>query len=143
MTMTIIFLLTAGAAQAAGQEIIPADHLPLPGTWESAGVEGGIPNLQTIYTDITQAQYSADNTGSISAVTAQSKARSTRAPAAKWFIYPREYTLSMGGFGYKNRSCCERQVPPLFFRSQPVMRSWSEDLDLGLLPKYRRVIQWL
>jgi len=31
---------------------------------------GGIPNLQTIYTDITQAPYNADNTGSISAVTA-------------------------------------------------------------------------
>ena len=50
--------------------LLPADRLPLPGTWESAGVEGGIPNRTTICADVTKAPYNASNTGSVSAVSA-------------------------------------------------------------------------
>ncbi len=52
-------------------QIIPSDRLPLPGTWENAGVEGGIPlNRSTICADVTQAPYNADKTGNTSAVAA-------------------------------------------------------------------------
>jgi hypothetical protein len=61
------FLLFALPAEAA---IIPPDRLPLPGTWESAGVEGGIPNRATIFADVTQPPYNADKTGATSAVSA-------------------------------------------------------------------------
>lgn len=47
--------------------IIPAERLPPPGTWESAGVEGGIPERDTICADVTQAPYNADATGNASA----------------------------------------------------------------------------
>src|SRR5262245_22695476 len=32
-----------GTGGTGGSNIVPADRLPPPGTWESAGVEGGIP----------------------------------------------------------------------------------------------------
>lgn len=44
-------------------QLIPPDRLPPPGTWESAGVEGGIPHRRTIFADVTQPPYSADATG--------------------------------------------------------------------------------
>lgn len=62
-----------GLADADGlltDEIVPPDRLPLPGTWESAGVEGGIPARMTICADVTTAPYNADKTGAASAVRA-------------------------------------------------------------------------
>lgn len=67
---------TAGSDSAqttvtvATSAIIPPDRLPPPGTWESAGVEGGIPARDTVCADVTQAPYNADPTGSASAVAA-------------------------------------------------------------------------
>lgn len=55
-------------------QLIPADHLPPPGIWESAGVEGGIPNRTTIFADITQPPYNADKTGVIGASAAIQRA---------------------------------------------------------------------
>lgn len=49
-------------------DIVPPDRLPLPGTWESAGVEGGIPTRKTICADVTLPPYNADKTGAASAV---------------------------------------------------------------------------
>jgi len=54
--------------------LVPQDRLPPPGTWESAGVEGGIPARMTICADVTMAPYSADKTGTASAVAAIQKA---------------------------------------------------------------------
>jgi hypothetical protein len=51
-------------------DIVPPDRLPPPGTWESAGVEGGIPARTTICADVTLAPYNADKTGTASAVSA-------------------------------------------------------------------------
>ncbi len=53
-------------------ELLPSDRLPPPGTWESAGVEGGIPDRQTIYANLKNAPYLAssslqETTGSIAA----------------------------------------------------------------------------
>jgi len=62
---TCLFFQTQVEAQ-----IIPTDGLPLPGTWENAGVEGGIPNRQVVFADVTSSPYNADNTGSVSAVSA-------------------------------------------------------------------------
>lgn len=59
---------------AASAQIIPAHRLPLPGTWESAGVEGGIPQRATICADVTQPPYLADRTGTASAVGAIQRA---------------------------------------------------------------------
>jgi hypothetical protein len=53
---------------------IAADRMPLPGTWESAGVEGGIPNRTAICADVAQAPYGADSTGVDSAVRAIQRA---------------------------------------------------------------------
>src|SRR6185503_18345115 len=60
-------ILVLGSASLSEAVLIPADRLPLPGTWESAGVEGGIPNRTTICADVTQAPYNADKTGAVSA----------------------------------------------------------------------------
>lgn len=49
-------------------DIVPPDRLPLPGTWEGAGVEGGIPERTTICADVTMPPYNADPTGAASAV---------------------------------------------------------------------------
>ena len=54
--------------------VIPTDRLPLPGTWEQAGVEGGIPNRTAICANVTEARYAADKTGTISAVSAIQRA---------------------------------------------------------------------
>ena len=59
---------------AAGAQVIPPDRLPPPGTWESAGVEGGIPSRTAICATVTQAPYNADPTGATSAVTAIQRA---------------------------------------------------------------------
>ncbi len=50
--------------------LIPVDHMPPAGIWESAGVEGGVPDRQvnrTICADVTQGGYHADKTGFVSA----------------------------------------------------------------------------
>lgn len=66
----------SGAAGAGGvgggsiSGVIPDDRLPLPGTWQMAGVEGGIPARETICADVTKAPYGADTTGATSAVAA-------------------------------------------------------------------------
>ena len=61
----------AGQDEAgAGSAIVPPDRLPLPGTWESAGVEGGIPERAAICADVTEPPYQADPTGTSSAVAA-------------------------------------------------------------------------
>ncbi|MBN1774285.1 MAG: hypothetical protein JXB32_23700 [Deltaproteobacteria bacterium] len=59
-----------GGAEDAGPGLIPEDRLPPPGTWESAGVEGGIPARTTVCADVTAAPYSADPGGTASAVAA-------------------------------------------------------------------------
>lgn len=61
---------TGGVGGIDVSGIIPDDRLPLPGTWESAGVEGGIPNRDVVCADVTQAPYDADPTGAASAVAA-------------------------------------------------------------------------
>jgi len=48
--------------------VIPPDRLPPAGTWESAGVEGGIPARTTICATVTDPPYGADPTGASSAV---------------------------------------------------------------------------
>jgi Pectate lyase superfamily protein len=53
-----------------GASILDPDRLPPPGTWEVAGVEGGIPERSTICADVTAAPYSADASGATSAVAA-------------------------------------------------------------------------
>ena len=58
------------AVPAARATIIPAERLPPPGTWESAGVEGGIPDRQVVCATVTEAPYGADATGAVSAVAA-------------------------------------------------------------------------
>ena len=63
-------LFVASFMNNANSQIITSDRLPPAGTWESAGVEGGIPNRQVIFADVTQPPYNADNTGSTGAVTA-------------------------------------------------------------------------
>jgi hypothetical protein len=67
MACALVLLGTTGPARA---EIIPATQLPPAGTWESAGVEGGIPERDTICGTVTEAPYSADDTGAASAVQA-------------------------------------------------------------------------
>ena len=57
-------VLSSGSLNA---QLIPADRLPLPGTWENAGVEGGIPNRTAVFADITKPPYNADKTGAVSA----------------------------------------------------------------------------
>lgn len=61
---------TAQTTVTVGQPIIDPDRLPPPGTWEGAGVEGGIPERTTICADVTEAPYGADPTGVASAVAA-------------------------------------------------------------------------
>jgi hypothetical protein len=79
LALALLLLASGGAAVPSSlgrgytrhvAEIIPSDRLPPPGTWESAGVEGGIPDRQVICADVTQPPYSADNTGAVSAVAA-------------------------------------------------------------------------
>ena len=50
------------------------DRLPPAGTWESAGVEGGIPTRTTLCATVTEAPYDADSTGSRSASSAIQRA---------------------------------------------------------------------
>jgi pectate lyase-like protein len=57
-----------GGGGVVGNTFIPPERLPPAGTWESAGAEGGIPERATICADVTDAPYSADNTGVSSAV---------------------------------------------------------------------------
>src|SRR5262245_19861491 len=52
------------------RSIVPEDLRPPPGTWESAGVEGGIPERNTICAVVTDPPYGADPTGAVSAVSA-------------------------------------------------------------------------
>ena len=61
---------TAEVTVTVGAPIIDPDRLPPPGTWEGAGVEGGIPERSTICADVTEPPYSADTTGTTSAVAA-------------------------------------------------------------------------
>lgn len=61
---------TAQATVTVGAPIIDPARLPPPGTWEGAGVEGGIPERSTICADVTAAPYDADATGATSAVVA-------------------------------------------------------------------------
>jgi hypothetical protein len=61
---------TAGAGAATTDDLLPADRKPPPGIWESAGVEGGIPERETICATVTEAPYNADSTGATSAVAA-------------------------------------------------------------------------
>ena len=68
-----VSLVAFGSGDASAQ-LVPADRLPLPGTWESAGVEGGIPQRTTICADVTRPPYSADPTGAVSAVAAIQRA---------------------------------------------------------------------
>ncbi len=73
---------SAPAADVAGRAdapitpgpIFPADALPPAGTWESAGVEGGIPVRETVCADVTQAPYNADRTGGSNASSAIQRA---------------------------------------------------------------------
>src|SRR5689334_25391030 len=58
----------------APRTIVPEARLPPPGTWEAAGVEGGIPERTAICADVTDAPYSADATGAASAVDAIQRA---------------------------------------------------------------------
>ena len=69
-----VLCLWLGLPAAAVAQLIPPDRLPPPGTWESAGVEGGIPARTTICATVTQAPYNADPTGAASAVTAIQRA---------------------------------------------------------------------
>ncbi len=48
--------------------VIAADRLPLPGTWENAGVEGGIPRRSDVCADLAIPPYTVDRTGRKSAV---------------------------------------------------------------------------
>ena len=68
------FAQTTLASPPRRDTLIPVDRLPPPGTWESAGVEGGIPNRTTICADVTEAPYGANNAGAVSAVAAIQKA---------------------------------------------------------------------
>lgn len=61
-------------AHVATAQILPAHRLPPPGTWESAGVEGGIPARTTVCADVSHAPYNADRTGATSAVNAIQRA---------------------------------------------------------------------
>ncbi|MGE0791809.1 MAG: glycosyl hydrolase family 28-related protein [Sandaracinaceae bacterium] len=54
--------------------LLTPDRLPPPGTWESAGVEGGIPLRTTICATVTDAPYNADDSGGASAVDAIQRA---------------------------------------------------------------------
>lgn len=65
---------TGGAGGVPPPSFIAPDRLPPPGTWESAGVEGGIPSRTTICADVTQAPYDADETGATDAAPAIQKA---------------------------------------------------------------------
>jgi hypothetical protein len=58
------------ASSGGGPAILEGDRLPPAGTWESAGVEGGIPTRTTICAVVTDAPYDADPTGAASAVAA-------------------------------------------------------------------------
>jgi hypothetical protein len=60
-------LTTFLSSESLNAQIIPADRLPLPGTWDTTGVEGGIPNRSTIFADITKPPYNANKTGAVSA----------------------------------------------------------------------------
>jgi len=62
--VTIAIIVTQ--AMAAFAEIIPADRRV---KWEP-GVPGGIPNRTTIFANVTQAPYNANNTGAANAATA-------------------------------------------------------------------------
>lgn len=64
----------ASAQLMPGHFLIPADRLPLPGTWEGAGVEDGIPNRTKICADVTEEPYLADRNGTVSAVSAIQRA---------------------------------------------------------------------
>ncbi len=58
-------------APFSNADVIPASRLPPPGTWQAAGVPGGIPDTSGWTTiDVTQAPYNADSTGGSSAVAA-------------------------------------------------------------------------
>jgi hypothetical protein len=61
---------SSSSVGGSGNTVVPPDELPPPGTWEGAGVEGGIPERTTICADVTEAPYNADATGASSAVAA-------------------------------------------------------------------------
>lgn len=86
------WLLLSGGSGLAG--VIPDDRLPPPGTWESAGVEGGIPNRQTIFANVTQAPYRADNTGGSDAVAAIQAAVDACPVGQVVYIPPGRYSIS-------------------------------------------------
>lgn len=74
-TFTLSCQNTAGSDTAevvvrVGDSAIPPDRVPPPGTWESAGVEGGIPDRTTICATVTDPPYGADPTGATTAVAA-------------------------------------------------------------------------
>ena len=70
VNMRLVGILMVSSLGWVSGEIIPADRLPLPGTWESAGVEGGIPPRARIFANVTHAPYGADNTGMTDATSA-------------------------------------------------------------------------
>jgi chitodextrinase len=73
--------------------LIPAERLPLPGTWERAGVEGGIPERMTICADVTKAPYHASNTGDVSAVSAIQRAIDSCPGDQVVFVPPGAYKI--------------------------------------------------
>ena len=83
-----LFALTMVLAPLKGRaQAIPPDRLPLPGTWERAGVEGGIPVRANVCAVVTDMPYGADPTGSLGASDAIQRAID-RCPAHQVVVVP-------------------------------------------------------
>lgn len=64
--LTILLFIACAVSVARGAEYtIPSSRTPASGTWQSAGVPGGIPTRSTIYTTITSTGDSTDRSSTI------------------------------------------------------------------------------
>lgn len=95
-TVQTVACLALGFCGSLHAEIIPLERLPPPGTWESAGVEGGIPAREIIFADVTNQPYGADKTGGADARGAIQSAINACPPGQVVFIPSGIYRLDSG-----------------------------------------------
>lgn len=68
--ITFIIALTFAVTSRSAEYVIPSARTPSAGTWAAAGVPGGIPTRDTIYTTITSTGDNTDRTSEINSALA-------------------------------------------------------------------------
>lgn len=68
--LCVAFCLAYSSSATAAELVLPSDTIPASGTWQAAGVSGGIPARETIHATISSTGDSTDRTSEINAAIA-------------------------------------------------------------------------